>query len=86
MNEANGHLEVVVQREVERQLEQRVGAVDVAVNQRCGPIEKHQVDILTALKDLKHEVGGLRQDQVNLAGELRKDRLSRERRRKRRTQ
>lgn len=84
---ANGHdLEAMVHRAVAREMEVRVGSVDVAVNQRCGPIEKYQVQILEQLRLLSDEVAGLRQDQVNLRGELRRHRLVREQKRARKTQ
>lgn len=91
--EANGHLETVVRRAVEREMEVRVGSVDVAVNQRLGPFEKYQAEvsggitgIRTDFKDLRDEVVLLKGMVAALVDELKRDRLSRERRRKRATQ
>lgn len=83
MSEPNGHdVDAMVQRAVDA----KVGAVDVLLNQRVGPVEKYQAEILAEVKKLSNEIAALRQDQVNLRGELRRERLARERRRKRRTQ
>lgn len=71
---------------VQRAVDAKVGAVDVMLNQRVGPVEKYQAEILAEVKKLSNEIAGLRQDQVNLRGEIRRGRLARQRRRKRRTQ
>lgn len=92
--DANGHdIETLVHRAVERAVEARVGAVDVAINQRVGPFEKYQAEVRGALTQVNTTVANLRDEVVGLKGlvrelaeELKKSRLARERRRKRQTQ
>lgn len=92
--DANGHdVEALVHRAVERAVEARVGAVDVAINQRVGPFEKYQAEVFggftrvtSQVADLRDEVVGLKGVVRELAEELKKSRLARERRLKRRTQ
>lgn len=94
VSDGNGHdVEQLVHAAVDRAVEVRVGAIDVALNQRIGPFEKYQAEVSGGITRVSHEVAGLRDEVVALKGvchalaaELRKDRLSRDRRRKRRTQ
>lgn len=90
MSDANGRdVEAMVQRAVDA----KVGDLDVMLNQRVGPIEKSQAETAGGVTMLRGDVSSLRDEVVKLHGvvaqlaaELRRGRLARERRRKRRTQ